>query len=279
LFEQVQPFIKWPGGKRKLAVQILRRLPAGESYIEPFLGAGAVALEAMVQHDFRRYLLSDADECLIRTWRAVRDNAEGVLGHYSRLLEERTEVNPAAHYYDVRGRFNAVEPHTPDHIVAGMLLYLNAHTFNGLYRRNKNGEFNAPYGHITKEKTLPIRLLRKVSELLNARNVVFTCNDFRQVDVPLGSVGYYDPPYWPRQGNGFTAYTGDGFSVQDQADLAEHFKAQEGFCLQTNGPGAEHLYDGCTIEPLWEDTVISRRGEDRGAARTLLISQLGRRST
>ena len=75
----MKPFLKWPGGKRRLAERILNELPAAETYVEPFLGAGAVALLAMQQGKYQNFLLADADIDLIATWQAVKDDVSGVL--------------------------------------------------------------------------------------------------------------------------------------------------------------------------------------------------------
>ena len=189
------------------------------------------------------------------------------------LAERDAAKDQKAHYYTVRDDFNNQKG---DYVAtAARMLYLNAYTFNGLYRKNSKGGFNAPYGY---RKTLSRiespdfpQELSQISVLLNSCNVVFACNDFSEILVPEGAVGYFDPPYWPRQGNGFTAYTARGFSEQDQRELAEHFRKQRGLCIQTNGPGAAHLYEGLDVRSLNEPTVIAPTGEGRGAAETLLI--------
>lgn len=274
------PFLKWPGGKRNLADRILRELPDADTYVEPFLGAGAVALAAMSAGRFQNYLLADADQDLIDTWVAIRNDVSGVLG-VARLLTAERSALPVPlrqkHYYTVRAAFN--EDKGDSVLTAGRLLYLNIYGYNGLYRKNKSGGFNTPYGHQDKGKNAhhqtkepPFERIQQASDLLNRHNVVFHCGDFSEIRVPEGAVGFYDPPYWPRQGNGFTQYTAKGFTEKDQQDLAEHFKTQRGYCVMTNGPGALHLYDGLPVVSLNEPTVIGPKKAQRGAAETLLIA-------
>lgn len=283
------PFLKWPGGKRKLAESILAELPVADIYVEPFLGAGAVALLALHQNKYGSYLLSDADPDLIATWRAVQQDVDGVLAYLDALMNVMRTANSnearERMYYAIREDFRSQLG--DDVATAARLIVLNRFGYNGLYRKSAKSGFNVPFGKFSKDGAVTPywrkkingitdmaqweAKLRAVSALLNSAPVRLECCGFESIGVPRNAVGFYDPPYWPRQGGGFTQYTAEGFDEQDQQDLAEHFKAQPGFCLQTNGPGAKHLYADLPYRYINEPTVVGQKAVSRGAAVTLLI--------
>ena len=129
-----RPFVKWAGGKRQLLPELLRHVPERFGrYFEPFVGGGALFFALRPPSA----VLTDFNERLIRTYRGVRNDVEGVI---RRLEEFRHEES---FYYEQRDR--DIDAGT-DADVAAWFIYLNKVGFNGLYRVNRNNRFNVPFG-------------------------------------------------------------------------------------------------------------------------------------
>ena len=212
-----RPFLKWAGGKRALMHEIMARLPDGdiELYIEPFLGGGAVFLELARQGRIKRAILNDRNPELVHTWRTVRDYpAELVEAVHQWTPDEET-------YYAVR----SIDVDTLSDIDrAARVLWLNRTCFNGLYRINRSGKFNVPYGRYKKPNLVDADNLHAVSEAL--QDVMLYDIDFEGLLAMAGpgAVVYCDPPYWPLSDTAyFTAYDGNPFRSNDQERLARAF--------------------------------------------------------
>ena len=174
----VRPFLKWAGGKRQLLPQIRRFYPeAFNTYIEPFVGSGAVFFDLYSQGllNGRSTVLLDHNADLMGCYRMVRDRTPDVIHHLSQLAEGHRR-NPKAHYYRVRGTFNQVrfgifngtgpdsEQYTP--ALAARLIYLNRTGFNGLFRLNARGGFNVPMGRYTNPRICDADTLDAVAAAL-----------------------------------------------------------------------------------------------------------------
>jgi DNA adenine methylase len=205
--DAVPPILKWPGGKRFLADQIVGLIPSHyDRYIEPFLGGGAVFFQLRPS----RAVLADADPALINCYMQVREYPDEVLKALTRMRNSETE------FYRVR----ASRPRSAVSRAA-KLIYLANLGFNGIYRLNFKGEFNVPYGHRPHRRPADSAHLRKASLLL--RTASLRCDDF---EVTLrtarpGDVVYLDPPYTvAHANNGFIRYNARLFSWLDQQRLA-----------------------------------------------------------
>src|SRR6185312_4169827 len=175
-------------------------------YYEPFLGGGAVFF-ALKPHSA---WLSDADSDLINCYGQVRDNREAVIRRLSKLRNSESD------YYAVR----ATRPRALD-VKAARLIYLTTLSFNGIYRRNRNGDFNVPYGQKTHLK--PCDKDRIVAAGAALRCARLKCVDFEEAVKSAGSgdLVYCDPPYTVAHGtNGFLKYNARIFSWADQVRLA-----------------------------------------------------------
>lgn len=201
------PFIKWPGGKRWLAPRLIEAVETELSgrYIEPFLGGGAMFFKL---HP-KRAVLSDVNPDLIELYRCVRDEPDRLLAKVWRFS------NTAECFYRVR----ASRPRTTLGRAARML-YLSRTSFGGIYRLNRNGEFNAPFGNsgrvvCRRETVLAASAALKESELF--------CADFeaRMNLAQQGDVIYADPPFAAgSECAGFRRYNGRLFTWSDQERLA-----------------------------------------------------------
>jgi DNA adenine methylase len=206
---RVQPFLKWAGGKRWLVESPQLRLPVTYGrYIEPFLGSGALFFK--LQPD--RAILSDLNAELIETYRAIQAGSPDV----GTLLKKHQHGHSVAYYYEVRAscpRDNAAK--------AARFIYLNRTCWNGLYRVNRQNEFNVPIGTKTKVEFGSGELEQIARVLMRA---TLKCGDFEEVvDLAChGDLLFLDPPYTANHNlNGFLKYNERIFSWSDQLRLKD----------------------------------------------------------
>lgn len=204
-------FLKWAGGKFTLCDVINKMLPKGECLIEPFVGAGSVFLNS----DFERYILNDINQDLINLYKILQSRPEQYIRDAAKLFT--AEHNQSDAYYEHRKAFND----TCDTYERSLLfLYLNRHGYNGLCRYNKSGGYNVPFGKY-KKPYFPEKELQIFSE--KSQKATFVCENYRDTfnRAQNGDVIYCDPPYVPLSKTAsFTSYAGNGFGLDEQADLA-----------------------------------------------------------
>lgn len=208
--EQGRPFLKWPGGKRWLANKIISKIAPrlANRYFEPFLGGGAVFF--MLQPD--NATLSDINPDLINVYRQVRDKPEALLERIKR--RKVTKEN----YYRIR------EQHIHHPLQRAVrFLYLNRTAFGGIYRLNRRGQFNVPYGggQRTPSCLWEQELIKAASRALKGKTLLVS--DFEEVmeKARNGDVVYCDPTYTvAHENNGFLRYNEKNFSWEDQKRLA-----------------------------------------------------------
>jgi DNA adenine methylase len=204
-------FLKWAGGKYGLSDVINTMLPKGDRLIEPFVGAGSVFLNS----DYKEYLLSDINQDLINLYRIVQRTPQKFIDDARKLFTP--EYNQAEKYYQLRKEFNeSKEPYFRSLV----FLYMNRHGYNGLCRYNKSGGYNVPFGKY-KKPYFPEAELHFFAE--KSANAIFICDGYRQTfaHAKSGDVVYCDPPYVPLSKTAsFTSYSGNGFGLDEQADLA-----------------------------------------------------------
>lgn len=265
----VKPFVKWPGGKSNLLPELSRRMPTHfGNYYEPFLGGGALFFHLQP----KRAVLSDRNVDLIRTYKVVRDNPEGLI---SNLLTHRYSQD---YYYTIRNA-DKYESYLEwsDIKKASRFIYLNKTCFNGLYRVNKKGQFNVPMGSYKNPTICNTDVLRACSKVL--KNIIVESLDYESIGqyVVSGDFVYFDPPYHPTtDGNNFTAYTPGGFTEEYQERLSLFCKSlcEKGvkFMLSnSNTPLILSLYEGFNIEIVNANRSISSNGSGRNQVRELII--------
>ena len=208
----VKPCLRWAGGKSWLIKHLCKLVSSLEynNYHEPFLGGGAVFLSINIPG---KAFLSDLNAELIETYVALRDNPLEILDILS------TYKNSERFYYQLRGKHfqSSVER-------AAKFIYLNQTSYNGIYRVNKFGQYNVPYGY-RKKTFLDEQALLRVSESLKKASI--ECSDFDIVrqTVKAKDLVFLDPPYTvSHNSNGFIKYNQKIFSLEDQYRLNELIK-------------------------------------------------------
>lgn len=262
----IEPFLKWPGGKRWLATRHQHLFPKTYGkYIEPFLG-GAAVFFALSPEDAH---LSDTNAELINAYNRIKNDWAKI----EKYLAKYHEKHDYDFYYKVR------EQNPTDPIARAVrFLYLNRTCFNGIYRVNKQGHFNVPIG--TKDEVrYEEGYLEKVAKtLMNAR--------IRQRDFAIaigkaneGDFVFIDPPYTVmHNNNGFVKYNSQLFSWKDQARLADVIKAagERGVLIMMSN--ADHysvrdLYNGFgTHHSLTRASILASNSDYRSSATELLVT-------
>jgi DNA adenine methylase len=239
--------LKWVGSKGwltdALAGEILPILAGGGRYVEPFLGSGALFFALRAYGWEGDALLSDVFHPLLDMYQAIwRDPTRVDLELRERAAAGEGEWD----FYAIRHAFNLVARGLPpfaDPVQAARFLYLSHRGFNGLWRTNKRGECNVPWGGI-RRKPLPSldHLLAASRDLSGAE---LRCCDFEEAisEAGAGDVVYADPPYVER----FTAYAG-GFCDVEQMRLRRclHEAWERGAAVlasNSDTPLARSLYD------------------------------------
>lgn len=273
-----RPLVKWVGGKAKSTETILAQMPRKiRTYYEPFVGGGAVFFALVRAGRIDRAVLTDTNRELTTTLSAVRDNLSDVLvslqAYASKpVTEER--------YLEIRNEKPADEV-----AMAARMIFLNKTCYNGLYRVNKSGGFNAPWGK--HERFVPdIANLCAASEVLQCAEIA--CQSFYVAaeDAGKGDVVYFDPPYFPvSKTANFAAYTRRGFPLKDQIRLASTFAelaAQKATVLASNAdvPQARSLYGaipGVEVVEISCPRAVNSDGGKRGRVGELLFVANGRK--
>ncbi len=266
------PFLKWAGGKGQLLPPILSRMPAEivGTYVEPFIGGGAVFFELARLGRITRAKLFDRNAELIATYRAVRDDVEAVIAALAR------HHNDEEHYYDVR----ALDPQDLEPAErAARTIFLNRVGFNGLYRVNASGEFNVPFGRYKNPRICDEHGLRLASQALRIAEIEVADFEESCARVEPGDVVYLDPPYLPvSRTASFTSYSG-AFGEDDHRRLASVFASlvdRGAFALLSNSDTklARQLYAGFKITTVQATRAINSKADRRGAVREILVTGL-----
>ena len=292
-----QPFLKWAGGKRQLMKEIELRLPEDlesyDTYIEPFIGGGAVLFHLLKKYDFENVHISDLNPELILCYEMLKLDAKSVIKILDELIqsypidvEGRKEV-----YYKIRadwnedvGNINSLSKSNKIKRVSQML-FLNRTCFNGLFRVNRKGEFNVPIGNYKKPSFTKAENLLEVQKALE--NVTIHLSSFENCEswVDKSTFIYFDPPYRPLSDTShFVSYSKGEFDDGNQKQLAHTFRTLDKqnvkLLLSNSDPKNtvvddeffDELYSGFNIQRVSANRAINSNPDRRGIITELLIS-------
>jgi DNA adenine methylase len=270
----IQPIVKWAGGKRQLLPLIGLDLPRSySSYCEPFAGGAALLFHLQPQ----KAIINDLNADLINLYRVIKSDVAMLIKHLS--LHE----NDKSYFYKIRAidRDEAMYGQWSDAQRAARLLYLNRTCFNGLYRVNKKGQFNTPYGRYKNPGILNERVLYDVHHYFNDNHIEFYNLDFmdffNNIVLEPGSFVYLDPPYDPfeEQGN-FVQYQAEGFGKERQLQLKQICdtltQREIKFMLSNSAtPYIMDLYQNYHIELVKAKRIIASQVANRLAIDEVLV--------
>jgi DNA adenine methylase len=216
--EVVRPFVKWAGGKGGLISQLTNFYPFDlengviDKYVEPFVGGGAVLIDILQKYNVKEAYAFDINKDLINCYNVIKSDVEFLIQELYKKEKEyiKLEMDDRQEYfYNIRKEYNSYKlADELDVKRASEFIFLNRTCFNGLYRVNKNGEFNVPCGKYKNPTICDSKNLRNLSKLI--RNVVFQYGDYKQSNkyIDNNTFVYFDPPYRPLSvTSGFTSYT------------------------------------------------------------------------
>lgn len=219
LDDKPKPFVKWVGGKRQLLKQF-RELnlytpedfdPNNSTYFEPFVGGGAVFFDLLPANA----RLSDLNQELVITYNVIKSNVEDLIQSLQKHIHSKE------YYLEIRAK--KIKDLT-DIEIASRFIYLNRTGFNGMYRVNKSGDFNVPFGKYNNPLICDELNLSKVSKAL--QNVSIQYQDYKTIlaEAQKGDFVYFDPPYFPvSKTASFTSYTANAFLEKEQIELRDTF--------------------------------------------------------
>lgn len=258
-----------------MARLIADRLPSQiNTYYEPFVGSAAVFFALASQGRFRRAVLSDRNQELIDVYRALKRNAQAVV----RLL--RDYPYDREFYYQLR----AINPKTLElEPRAARTIYLNRTGFNGLYRVNRSGQFNVPFGRHVNPTICDERRLLDAAELLKRTKLRTADFEVACAECQPGDAVYFDPPYVPlSRTSSFTAYHHEAFGEEEHERLATLFgrlRERQVHAVLSNSdtPRTQELYQPWQVEKLLVARPINSKTTQRGNVGEILVCNLARR--
>ena len=289
-----KPFLKWAGGKTQLIPAIESYLPENIktlqdlTYVEPFIGSGAVFFWFIQTFDIKEAIINDVNADLINVYRIIKNSPDALISlleeiqnKYYGLLSEETKRD---YFLQQRTLFNSKSE--TDIATAALFIFLNRTCFNGLYRVNKNNEFNVPFGKYAKPRICDADNILAISELL--QKVTILNGDYQDTLKFAGQncFFYFDPPYKPiSQTASFNAYATGSFDDTEQERLAifsEKLTAQSKYWLLSNSDTKninpdddffDQLYDkpSNTIVRVKAKRMINSNADKRGAINEILI--------
>jgi DNA adenine methylase len=253
-----KPLLKWAGGKTQILGEIIPKIPKKfGQFIEPFFGGGAVFFSVRPENA----IIADSNPELVNFYRSVASDVDGV------IAQLRCYQNTEKMFYAVRAldweKLSTIE-------AAARTIFLNKTCFNGLYRVNKSGQFNVPFGHYKNPKIIDEDALNIASLLLKRATII--CGDYKTVlaeNAQDGDFIFLDPPYLPvSEYSDFKRYTKEQFYEEDHVDLAAEVKRlHELGChvilTNSNHPLVHELYQKFAIEVVQTKRYISCNGKGR----------------
>lgn len=297
-----KPFLKWAGGKTQLLGELTKRLQKYikdskfiDSYIEPFVGGGAMFFYLKRNFNVKNAFLFDINKELIIGYKVIQKDHRELINQLNMIGTEylsKTDEKRKEYYYKIRDKYNKQMPdfdyknYNKGWVErASYLIFLNKTCFNGLFRQNKSGEFNVPHGRYKNPKICCSENIIEANKALKNTEIFY--DDFTKSEkyIEEESFVYLDPPYRPLSTtSSFTDYAKEGFDDEDQKRLSRFFKkmSQRGayLMLSNSDPKNENpeddffdkLYKKYKIERVLASRIINCKGNGRGQINELIIT-------
>jgi DNA adenine methylase len=287
-----KPFLKWAGGKGQLLDKFAHIYPYellnGEidTYIEPFVGGGAVLFDILQKYEIKRAIIIDLNKELINCYKCIKEDVNIIISKLKYIETKFYLLNSQQqcdYFMKIRNKYNKKKlGNTCDYEKAVNFIFLNKTCFNGLYRVNTNGEFNVPFGKYKKPLICDKENLSLVSQLLQKVEIIY--GYYQECEKFIGNKTfiYFDPPYRPITQQSFN-YQKDCFDDVCQIKLAEFVEsvANKGaFVMLSNSDPKntnpndnffDDLYKNFYIERLKAKRVINSKAIGRGKITEILV--------
>ena len=271
---KTRPFVKWDDRKKQLLERLKSHMPESYNrYYEPFIGGGVLLLEVQPE----RAVINDKNGQLLNVYKQLKSDPEAIID-----IVEALDGKPCnkKRYLQIREQYNSkILSCELDAECAGLMIWLNKHCFNGLYRVNSKGLFNVPYNNKTSGASIEAENLRNIGRYLLECNVEIREGDFEVAcaDVRSGDFVYFDSPYIPASATAnFTDYTKDSFTLEDHKRLAVLFRRLDRLGAKimlsnNNVPLVSELYNDFNINSIDVRRAINRDASKR-AGREVIIT-------
>lgn len=265
---RVKPILKWAGGKSQMLDVLLPKVPTHYGkYIEPFFGGGALFFAIHPANA----VIADSNPELVNLYTQVRDHVEEVIATLTGYKNEQEQ------FLKVRALDWAKLPPVD---AAARTIYLNKTCFNGLYRVNRKGQFNTPFGKYKNPKICDAQALREASKAL--QNATIVCGDYATVLAEYAEPGdfvFLDPPYIPiSEYSDFKRYTKEQFEISDHSRLAVEFSRLHSLgchllLTNSNHPLVHDLYGQYEIQVIPTKRSVACKASSRTGEDTLVIAE------
>lgn len=291
---KAKPFIKWVGGKSQLIEQLEALLPADfaeredVTYIEPFVGGGAMLFYMLQTYpNIKSAVINDINPDLTLCYQVVRDNPTELIKSLNAIQSDyyalRTEEERKMFFLQQRERFNSKSLNDIDNTT--LFFFLNRTCFNGLYRVNKSGKFNVPFGKYTSPTICDSATIYADSKLLQKVDIM--TGDFEQTFVKIkgNTFFYFDPPYRPLSNtSNFNDYTKEDFNDNAQIRLkvfcdrlnenGVNFMLSNSDCLSKDGTDRffDDLFIDYNIERVWASRNVNAIASKRGKLTEIVVN-------
>ncbi len=288
-----KPFIKWVGGKGQLISQLNSLLPHDfqkwddVTYIEPFVGGGAMLFHLLSHYpNIKRAVINDINKDLTTCYEIVRDKPQELIRALQDIQTEYDSLNTDTirqeFYYRMRDWFNTKELEALENTV--LFFFLNRTCFNGLYRVNKKGGFNVPFGKYESPSFCNEEVIYADSELL--QNVEILNGDFEATFDKINgkTLFYFDPPYRPLSNtSSFNNYSKEDFNDDAQIRLKQfcdriHEAGAHFMLSNSDGRGKnihdtffDDLYSAYCIDRVWASRCVNSNVSKRGKLTEILV--------
>lgn len=285
---KAKPFVKWVGGKTQLIDQLEALLPADfdqwedVTYIEPFAGGGAMLFHMLQAHpNIKSAVINDINGDLTTCYQTVKERPDALIESLRRIQADyyalKTEEARKAFFLQKRSEFNtkALEPIRN----TTLFFFLNRTCFNGLYRVNKSGLFNVPFGKYEKPTICDPATIYADSQLL--QKVEIQTGDYQQTLAMArkNTLFYFDPPYRPLSDtSSFNDYAKEAFNDAEQRRLKSFCdrvtEAGHSFMLSNSDCKDmffDDLYSQYKIERIWASRSVNANPEKRGKLTEILV--------
>jgi DNA adenine methylase len=250
-----KPFLKWAGGKSQLIDEIAKLIPEKFqqekfTYLEPFVGSGAVLFWALENFpSLEKAVINDVNQDLINLYEIIAATPQKLIENLQILQNQfhklEKEEEKKSYYYQKRELYNQRKSNKIAQ--AALFIFLNRTCFNGLYRVNRNNEFNVPMGSYKNPTICDEENILAASSAL--QKVEILCGDFEETlnYASKNSLFYFDPPYKPiSKTSNFNSYAKDIFDDNEQIRLAN-------FCKKLDKAGYNWILSNCDMKNIDEN--------------------------
>ena len=273
--EYYKPILKWAGGKRQLLPALIKNIPEKfNTYYEPFIGGAALLISLYSLNKINESVISDTNKDLYNLYKTIKENPQQLIDELDNLEFKNNKED----YYKARELFNSTEDPANR---SALLIYLNRHGYNGLYRVNSSNKFNVPFGKYNNPGMPSSGNIMALSELFQSCTIMNSDFELTVNNANKGDFVYLDPPYMPLSKTSyFTGYTHSGFDEKDQERLAKSFRelSDRGVYVMESNSSTDfikELYKD--FNPLEVDARrnINSVGTKRNSIKELIITNYG----